>query len=1199
LTQQPGLRVRISHGDADSIVAARLGDDLRERAGAAVVADPTAAADTLIVLIGPDWLRSKDEHADVAAALATGTPALPVLVRGAALPRTGELPPQLAPLADRPWVELSDETWEEAVKGLAEQLEHLPARGAPVRPAMLPPADPRFVGRQRERAQLVSLLGAPADPARAEPRVTALVGPTGAGKAALAVEAGQVLRDRYSDGQLYARLGDGRARDVLGRFLRELGVPRVEIPRTGEQRVRLYASVTKGRRLLVVLCDVGSAEQVRPLLPRGGASGVLLTAAGSRLPLDLEALADAIVPLGPLSEAESQELLEGLLLIGRAEPGAMRAAAATLGHLPILLRTLASRALDNPEADLRTLADEQARQSDVAANLAVAFELGYEHMPLEDQRLFRRLALLFDPEFEVGLAAALADASPQEAQVVLERLVARQLVELSGGGRYRVRDTARPLSEQRLEREEPELDRAAAAGRMNHWLAVHGEHHPEPRIARDYWTTEDKLGYGPYAQAITEFIRHRQTEPPLTIGIKAPWGAGKTSVMRMVQERLDPPADPKTWRPRPLRLQKDSRDKLCLAASDGAEARRRGPGARLWRLLLGWNPGASGRDPARRVTVLELLGLIRERPAEQAPDLETLNVDPPRAPRLVEAKDWRPTVWFNPWMYQSGEQIWAGLAYEIISQVTDRLEPGDRERFWLELNLRRIDRQAVRRKVYRVLVERLLPVALGFGVAALVTVALLAGWVAPGARHLLRDVATVVASLGTAGLGVGVVVQLTRFLLQQAAGPFAQLVREPNLVEGSRKLLADEAAGAWGELVRDPGYEERLGFLYLVQTDMKRVLDLVVGTERPLVVFVDDLDRCSPGAVAQVIEAINLFLAGQFPNCIFVLAMEPAMVAAHVEVAYKELVETLKKDGPPRQWSTLGWRFLEKIVQLPLSLPLSDPHDDKRVASYVDSLLVSAAGGEGDGEGGAEEPAAQQPAATGDHLPEPARAPVQATPPAPSAAQADTTPAQAAKEAADSAQAALVRDVEAAIRKRKPTIKLLPALARAAQDEVLGRHEAALLQETIEAYNRVFAELYSDADAYEAILDAVRWLESGNPREIKRFVNLYRFYTFIAEQQRLQEAPSPSSREVAKLAVLAIRWPHLLNLLGSGPVGDSVTVLAHLERHASAADWPDRLREAGLVRADGKLPEDLTWAEDLRRFLTDEPPIAEAGGRLL
>jgi hypothetical protein len=70
------------------------------------------------------------------------------------------------------------------------------------------------------------------------------------------------------------------------------------------------------------------------------------------------------------------------------------------------------------------------------------------------------------------------------------------------------------------------------------------EYAAEPAIISDYWTVGDQLGYASYADAIAEFIQHEDTRPPLTIGIKAPWGAGKTSLMRMVQDRLDPPLDP-------------------------------------------------------------------------------------------------------------------------------------------------------------------------------------------------------------------------------------------------------------------------------------------------------------------------------------------------------------------------------------------------------------------------------------------------------------------------------------------------------------------------------------------------------------------------------------------------------------------------------------------------------------------------------
>ncbi|MEH1129125.1 P-loop NTPase fold protein [Micromonospora sp. CPCC 206061] len=127
---------------------------------------------------------------------------------------------------------------------------------------------------------------------------------------------------------------------------------------------------------------------------------------------------------------------------------------------------------------------------------------------------------------------------------------------------------------------------------------------------------------------------------------------------------------------------------------------------------------------------------------------------------------------------------------------------------------------------------------------------------------------------------------------------------------------------------------------------MRRVLDLVATDEHPVVIFVDDLDRCSPSTVAQAIEAINLFLAGQFPNCVFVVAMEPEMIAAHIEVAYQPLVEALTDDDYWGEVRTLGWRFLDKIIQLPISLLAlrSDQANEFLGATLVDRFRPTAAG---------------------------------------------------------------------------------------------------------------------------------------------------------------------------------------------------------------------------------------------------------------
>jgi hypothetical protein len=91
--------------------------------------------------------------------------------------------------------------------------------------------------------------------------------------------------------------------------------------------------------------------------------------------------------------------------------------------------------------------------------------------------------------------------------------------------------------------------------------------------------------------------------------------------------------------------------------------------------------------------------------------------------------------------------------------------------------------------------------------------------------------------------------------------------------------------------------------------------------------------------------------------------------------------------------------------------------------------------------------------------------------------------------------------------------------------------------------------LRDDDPEVRAIVEAVApWL-NRNPREIKRFVNVFRFYVLIRQGRQEAGLPVPDSLEqVAKLAVLAVRWPQLRGILGRqiGPE-DGDTLLALLE----------------------------------------------------
>jgi len=681
---------------------------------------------------------------------------------------------------------------------------------------------------------------------------------------------------------------------------------------------------------------------------------------------------------------------------------------------------------------------------------------------------------------------------------------------------------------------------------------------PEPTIARDFWTLRDRLSYAHYADAIAEFLRHKQTLPPLTIGLKAPWGAGKTSLMRMLQNNLDP---------------QDGRQP-CRLQLDTASLHRY---ARLGRLLAKWRRGYEVG-----ISNLEILRQINAAEQSRRPIDTSLSAELPPPEKLraqlapdapMNASAWRPTVWFNPWMYQDGEQTWAGLAHEIITQVTCRLQPMDRELFWLLLNLARVDRLAIRRQWYRLLAGRMLPFLLIWVVSVAATIAALGvGQLVAPLRDALRDASAGLLSLGTLGLVIGGGIQALAFLGKTATGPLASLVRRPDIFSASQQFLTGQVQSGFDHIVPDPGYPGRLGFLYLVQTDMKRVLDLIATPERPLVVFVDDLDRCSPSTVTQVIEAINLFLAGEFPNCVFVLGMEPSAVATHIEVAYADLVRAQRKGHLSGDCSSLGWRFLEKIVQLPLSIPA--PHSDADVEDYLLSLLLLS---------DADQP--DQASAAAHQSPGPSYATDNVL--------AGIAPWSSPEE---------IEALERAIANRRPTPETLRAAALEAQQEVLGR-SAPLRRSAFAAANRVFTTLYSDRDAFITLKESVQFLPSRNPREIKRFVNLFRFYSFISERYRLLGEKAPSREQIAKLAVFAIRWPHVASVLSMHEVGHSFDQLENAARSDDDSLWDKLVHE---IRPAMDLPPDTenvsappAWAADLRRFLREGTEIGAIAAKFV
>ena len=148
------------------------------------------------------------------------------------------------------------------------------------------------------------------------------------------------------------------------------------------------------------------------------------------------------------------------------------------------------------------------------------------------------------------------------------------------------------------------------------------------------------------------------------------------------------------------------------------------------------------------------------------------------------------------------------------------------------------------------------------------------------------------------------------------------------------------------------------------------------------------------------------------------------------------------------------------------------------------------------------------------------------------------------------------------------------------------------------AAERIFTELYSDAAAHDAIASALTLLPTRNPREIKRFVNVFRFYTFVSQMHRLRGYPAATGDQVAKVAAFSIRWPQVVGLLFAPPTDDAhPLVTLDLAARDEADSWWQSLKEiAPSLRHHTEQP---AWCHDLREFLRADPEINEAAARLL
>ncbi|MGZ0152230.1 BTAD domain-containing putative transcriptional regulator [Kribbella sp. WER1] len=319
------------------------------------------------------------------------------------------------------------------------------------RPAVrdeLPYDGAAFVGRDDVLHQVVDAL-------RTEgPVVVAIDGMAGVGKTALAVRAARRLAEVYPDGRLFIDLHGYTpghepvsALHALDRLLRTLSVPADRIPADLEERAALWRSELSGRRMLVVLDNAPDSAAVLPLLAGSPRCGVLVTSRRQLSGLD----ATARFAVDVLRPEDAQELLAEFVGPDRAkDPAAAAEVVSRCGYLPLAIRVAGSRLRHRPSWTVehlsKRLGAEDRRLAELSTDsggVSPAFALSYEHLPADQQRLFRLLGAMTGQDIEAYAAAALADVDAFEAEDLLEQLVDANLLLQLRPGRFQFHDLLR------------------------------------------------------------------------------------------------------------------------------------------------------------------------------------------------------------------------------------------------------------------------------------------------------------------------------------------------------------------------------------------------------------------------------------------------------------------------------------------------------------------------------------------------------------------------------------------------------------------------------------------------------------------------------------------------------------------------------------------------------------------------------------
>lgn len=349
-----------------------------------------------------------------------------------------------------------------------------PQRDPMPTPSQLPPSSP-LTGRDADLQVMDAARGS---------RVILLTGPPGVGKTALAVNWAHAVRADFPDGVLLAGLrghaadGPATVSEMLGRFLRALGIDTRLSPSDLAELTDLYRSIMIDKQMLVLLDDAVSAAQVTPLLPSCPASVAVVT---SRQRLSsLASRGASVIHLDKLDAGASLELLSRTIggERARAEPHAAAELVELCGGLPLAICIAGARLAARSRWPVTEMVEAMVHERERLAALTMeddmpvrsALDVSYGALPEAAARVYRLMGLFPGTYFDSAVTAATVAVPRADAKRLLGALTDANLLDDATGGQYRFHDLTRLHAREMADRHESAAAREDAIRRLLDWF---------------------------------------------------------------------------------------------------------------------------------------------------------------------------------------------------------------------------------------------------------------------------------------------------------------------------------------------------------------------------------------------------------------------------------------------------------------------------------------------------------------------------------------------------------------------------------------------------------------------------------------------------------------------------------------------------------------------------------------------------------